>query len=419
MRITILNQFYKPDISPTANLAASLAEHWAAKGHEVTVVASQGGYVEGADFAKSSLDHGVRVHRCWTPALGKKNLLSRAIDYGCFNLGAFLRALRLPKQDIIFSMTTPPWIGLAGNLHKMKSRQTKLALWFMDVHPEIGEVTGMQKPGGLISKVLRMFNRRIFNKLDHLAVLDPAMGDLLNKLYGHAGTKFGTTVIPNWEPMSKYPQNMDVKPWHKADELGLKDQFVILYTGNLGIVHQFDDLLALAQRIADLPVKFLINGGGKRMPVLKEAAARDGLSNFIFNGYVPFEELPAVMNSADLAYITLRNDCAGMASPSKVHANLAMGLPVLFSGPLKSNVDIAVTEHEAGLSVREGDVDGMERFVRELIADKKKLAMYQVNAREAFDKAYNDVATHEQFDELLDEMFAKTAAEPEAVAGAV
>jgi hypothetical protein len=45
MRITIINQFYPPDLSPTAHLAASLAEHRAALGDEVTVITGRAGYV--------------------------------------------------------------------------------------------------------------------------------------------------------------------------------------------------------------------------------------------------------------------------------------------------------------------------------------------------------------------------------------
>src|SRR6185436_1265307 len=51
LRLTVLNQFYVPDISPTAHLAASLAEHRARAGDRVTVVTSQGGYVPASAVA--------------------------------------------------------------------------------------------------------------------------------------------------------------------------------------------------------------------------------------------------------------------------------------------------------------------------------------------------------------------------------
>ena len=47
MRLTLVNQFYAPDISPTAQLAASLAEHRADLGDEVTVITGRAGYLEG------------------------------------------------------------------------------------------------------------------------------------------------------------------------------------------------------------------------------------------------------------------------------------------------------------------------------------------------------------------------------------
>ncbi len=72
MRLTLLNQFYRPDISPTANLAASLAEHRARDcGDAVSVVTSRGGYVP-ASFEEAGNDgrFGVAVRRVWTPRFG-------------------------------------------------------------------------------------------------------------------------------------------------------------------------------------------------------------------------------------------------------------------------------------------------------------------------------------------------------------
>ena len=56
VRLTLVNQFYAPDISPTAQLAASLAEHRAEQGDHVTIVTGRAGYLE--DLAPT----GVRAH---------------------------------------------------------------------------------------------------------------------------------------------------------------------------------------------------------------------------------------------------------------------------------------------------------------------------------------------------------------------
>jgi len=112
MRITLINQFYRPDISPTAHLSASLATHRAAGGDDVTVVTSRGGYVPAsADAAEAERHANPRVYRVWTPRLGKAAVWKRCVDYLSFYLGAAWRLIRLPAQDVIVSLTTPPFIA--------------------------------------------------------------------------------------------------------------------------------------------------------------------------------------------------------------------------------------------------------------------------------------------------------------------
>src|SRR3546814_11110641 len=89
---------------------------------------------------------------------------------------------------------------------------------------------------------------------------------------------------------------------------------------------------------------------------MRDGAARRKLTNGLMHGYVPKEQTPAVMAGADLALITLDERSLGVMSPSKLHANLAAGLPVLYVGPPGSNVDEAIERHDCGPSVREGDV---------------------------------------------------------------
>lgn len=401
MRITIINQFYVPDISPTAHLSASLAEYLAQAGHEVTVVTSRGGYVRESKDGDTAADANPRVYRAWTPKLGKGSIIKRCIDYGIFYVLAFWRMMRLPQQDVVISLTTPPYIAWAGAAHKILHRKTKLLIWNMDCYPDAAERLGALKPGGLAARFMRMMNRALFRRLDHLICLDTAMVDLLISQYGPKDGTLSTTVIPNWEKAAMFPVCAKPQPWSHAEELGLVGQFVVLYLGNTGYGHMFETVIEAAKQLRDEPVKFLFVGGGSRWSQLEQAKADNKLENLILHGYVPKEETPRVMAAASCALITLRDIALGVMSPSKMHANLAAGLPILYIGPKKSNVDDAITNYGCGISVRANDVDGVVTYIRAMMADKECYADMRTKARRAFDEAYCDERTLPQFERVL------------------
>jgi glycosyltransferase involved in cell wall biosynthesis len=171
----------------------------------------------------------------------------------------------------------------------------------------------------------------------------------------------------------------------------------VLYLGNTGVGHRFDTVLDAAERLGDEALFLFVGGGGRWRELQAEVAAR-GLTNVVFRAYVPKDDTPGVMAGAHLALITLHDHSLGVMSPSKLHANLAAGLPVLYVGPAGSNVDEAITGFGAGRSLREGDVEGVVEAVRQLRDDTEARA----RARHAFEAAYCDEATLPAFDRVLD-----------------
>ena len=125
MRVTIVNLFYPPDLAPSAHLAASLADHRAALGDEVTVVAGTGSYLGGSERGAGvtrrpgDRPRGPRVIRLWTPALGKANTVRRLGDYFSFLVGAVARLLLLRGQDVVIALTSPPFILAAAVAHRL------------------------------------------------------------------------------------------------------------------------------------------------------------------------------------------------------------------------------------------------------------------------------------------------------------
>lgn len=420
MRLLLLNQFYAPDISPTAQLAASLARHRAARGDAVTVVASAGNYAEHGQ-ASTGADPGVVVHRVWTPRLGKATVLKRCADYGAFYLGALALLARLPAQDVIIALTTPPYIAWAAALHKRLHPETRVVLWNMDCYPEAAERLGKLAPGGLVANAMRGLNRSLFSELDHLISLDQAMDTLLMSQYAPRARALPSSIIPNWEPLEFYAPDPSPPAWPGLARYGISNRFVVLYLGNMGQGHEFETVLAAAEALRQEPVTFLFIGGGGRQGEIKAEAERRGLANVVVTEYVPRAELKSVMASAGCTLISLRNDCLGVMSPSKLHANLAMGLPVLFIGPKGCNVDEAVDRFACGASLRIGDVGGVLAFVRSGLENTDEFRAYRRRARHAFEAVYCDARALPRFDAVLDSLalHRRAPAPAEAVASAL
>ncbi|MFA5565902.1 MAG: glycosyltransferase family 4 protein [Acidimicrobiia bacterium] len=452
VRITIINQFYLPDLSPTAHLAASLANHRAGEGDEVTVVTSNAGYVESprwnevvgqsedssdlsgerSEAATSASSYRtrnsassrgrlatksqreVRVIRLAIPGGGKSSLRSRLGGYGGFTAGAWLRLALLPRQDVIVSMTTPPYIVLAAFLHRLLHRRTKIVLWSMDVYPDTAEAFDQLGRGSLVSKLLRRINTWIYPRLDHLVVLDSAMGEVLQRQYGSTDRP-PTTIIPNWEPLASFPNpatHSEAPGTSTAFEIWaeystnpqLANRDVVAYLGNTGTGHSFDTVIQAAGRLAHQNAAFLFVGGGVRRPTLETAAlalAEGRGAPIVLYDYVSREQVPSVFAGAMASLITLDDRAWGLMSPSKLHSALAAGLPIIYVGPTGTNVDEAIQRHGCGVSLRNGDVEGLVAAVKQLSTDVAYREHLAQAARHAFETSYCDAATLPEFDTVI------------------
>jgi len=437
-RITLVNQFFPPSAAPTAHLAASLAEHLAERGDVVTVIGGRSGYLGSGGRSRHRRRHGeVRVICLWTSALGKGSIVRRLFDYVSFLVGATVRLALLRRQDVVISLTTPPFVVVSALAHKALHRRTRVLLWSMDCYPDVIENLGSRTEGGPVvhvgpesrrqravarlrdalrpiasprrggpmSVALRGLNRAVFARLDHLVALDEAMRYLLLAGYGSPDRQRpAASVIPNWERAEDHSAGAEIVPWGGYADDALRDRFVVLYLGNLGYGHHVETVTAAAGRLGpDERVAWLFVGGGVRWEQLEGQAASEGAGDRVVQReYVDKSETPAVMAGADCALIVLADEALGLMSPSKLHANLAAGLPIVYIGPAGSNVDEAITRFACGVSLRTGDVDGLVATVCRLRDDDGWRAELSANARRAFDEAYSDRAALPQWDEVLD-----------------
>jgi glycosyltransferase involved in cell wall biosynthesis len=238
--------------------------------------------------------------------------------------------------------------------------------------------------------LLQWQNRWLFRQLDHVICLDSSMERLLTDLYIQADRPVPTAVIPNWEPADRF-RSADTRPeWLLAEQLDLKSRLCVLHIGNTGYGHGFETIAQAAELLREDPLAFVFVGGGARWSWLEMAKRERGLPHWHLIPYESEDQLKAAMASARCALITLRDSFLGVISPSKLHAALAMGLPILYIGPEGGNVDEAIRRFGCGMSLRNGDVQGVVEFLRRLERDGAFAEGLRQHARAGFEMAFTD-----------------------------
>jgi glycosyltransferase involved in cell wall biosynthesis len=181
-----------------------------------------------------------------------------------------------------------------------------------------------------------------------------------------------------------------VSSWRK--KLGIaKDDLVVAFVGNLAPWQGMNFLLESAFQILandEQNLKFLIVGEGIQKEFLIRKVSDSGYrEKFIFTGMVAYEDVPILINIADICvapFISRRNQTTGV-SPIKIFEYMACGKPVICS-----RIDgLEFLEVEgAGRLVDPEDVIGLERMLKELInSPQERMRMGQRGldlARERF-----------------------------------
>lgn len=175
-------------------------------------------------------------------------------------------------------------------------------------------------------------------------------------------------VIPNWAPLSELPIMERRNQWSK--DHGLNNKTVLLYSGTLGMKHNPDLIVTLANHFKGNPsVRIVVISEGLGADYLQRLKAAKALDNLLLMGFQPFDCMPAIMAAADILFAILEQDAGVFSVPSKVLSYLCSGRPIVLSVPPENLAARTVHEIRAGLVTapddREGFIQAMDRLVND------------------------------------------------------
>lgn len=355
VRFVFINRFYWPDEPATAQLLTDLAEALAASGHAVSVVASHPGGKEPA----SELHRGVAIFRVRGTRLNRFGIFGKLADFVTFYVGSLCVVfVRVRTRDIVVPLTDPPLLGV-GVWIVARLRGAKLVHWVQDIYPEIAiTLTGQRW-----LKVLAPLRNLAWRRAEACGVLGTDMARVLEK----AGVKTARlALVPNWAPAGlSAPSSAAVDGLRARWDLAGK--FVVLYSGNLGRVHDLMPMLDVAEQLLVHPhIVFLFIGAGAQLPTLKTAAESRGLTNIRFHPPRPRADLAVSLALGDLHLVTVLPGCESFVFPSKLYGIAAVGRPALFMGPKECEIAAVIEKNRFGWAFSRAQIAPMTQAIHGL-----------------------------------------------------
>jgi len=381
-RLIFVNRFYWPEEPATSQLLTDLAQALAnktesespprqneqsstlkrdAKGRptspEVLILTSRR-----QGLARRETHKNVRITRLGSARRDSPSLVSRAFDLACFLL-ATLRYLARHTQrgDTVALLTDPPLLGLFAT-PLLRLRRARIIHWVQDIYPEIAaELSGQRW-----LRVLRPLRDWSWRKAHATVTLGPDMAAVLSAARV-APDRIHT--IPNWPlpELSEAPP-AEVAALKATWPASLADKFIVLYSGNLGRVHDLPPILEIAAALRDTAphIAIVFVGRGAQQTPLRDAAHARALTNIHFLPPAPRAQLSASLSAGDLHLVTLKPGCEHYVLPSKLYGITAVARPLLFIGPRSCALFKEVTDTGIGLSFARDETSAAAKAIRAL-----------------------------------------------------
>jgi glycosyltransferase involved in cell wall biosynthesis len=206
-------------------------------------------------------------------------------------------------------------------------------------------------------------------------------------------------VVPNWAPLSEISPTAKDNDW--ARRHGLHDKPVALYTGTLGLKHDPELLLRLAQANATSGLKVVVVSEGAGPDWLAQRKAELGIDNLTILPFQPMEQYSGVLGAGDILLAMIGREAAGFSVPSKILSYLAAGKPVVTSIAADNDAAGTIRAADAGIVVEPGDVAAFCAGVRRLAADAAECRRLGDNARRFAESQFDVETKAAQFEQVF------------------
>lgn len=400
MKILVVCQHYWPEPFNTADVCEELVR----RGHQVTVLTGlpNTGLKDGdvpAEYRngrnRRQQRNGVTILRAWLHPrkTGAKN---RVLNYLSFWFAGNRLARRLKEDfDVVIGYQFSPVMQVDPGLVYARETGAPMLLYSFDLWPESLKAGGFSESSPPF-KWIKSVSQKIYSDADCLAVTSRGFFDYFRDELGIEPKR------PLYLP--QYAEDLFTSKEGSSEAVGFDaNKTNLVFAGNIGAAQSVETIVEAANILRDYhELVFHVVGSGSSLEKCRELAESYALSNIVFHGRRPLEEMPSFYAAADAMLATFSNDpILAYTLPRKVTTYLAAGKPVL--GTLTGEARRVVEDARCGYCCAPEDPGGLAKICLTFASDSKKKELGS-NARVYFDKHYSKERFFDSLEQTLNNL---------------
>lgn len=302
-----------------------------------------------------------------------KNIVLRLLTWTLGYLHLLFVCWFKSKDTELFLFTNPPF-----NTFVPLFTNKKYYVLIYDIYPDTLINQHVFSSESIIAKLWVKRNKRVYAKAKKVFTISEDMKKEVAKYVDESNIK----VVYNWSHNERMvPVKKDENPFLKQHHL--ENKFIVLYSGNMGMTHDIDVMVDVANELKDEDnIRFLFIGEGGKKKLVEKKIQDYQLDNCIVMPYQDKDVLPFSMGAADIGIVTTASEQTGLSIPSKVNAYMSVGAILLCLADRNSELGRMVNDNDLGKCFAKAEVAEMAAFIRNMMMDSDRADQIKINTRQ-------------------------------------
>lgn len=417
LRILFLSHYFHPEVNAPASRLYEHAKLWVAQGHHVTVVCPVPSAPRGWPFAgytnalwSEELLDGIRVVRVWTFIAANKGRIRRTLNYLSYMLSSLVAMALLRRHDVMVATSPQFFCGMAGAIAS-RFRKERFILEIRDLWPESIEAVGAAATSSFALNIVKRMARWMYRQAELIVTVGEGYREHL--LAQGAAPADRIAVVTNGVDLCFFDDS-HVDATNPLSRDAFKGRFVVSYVGTIGLAHGLDVVLRAAELTREDAITYLIAGDGAERERLECEAIAKGLSNVVFTGLLPKEQIPALLAGSGACLVHLRDrPLFSTVLPSKIFEAMAMKRPVILG--IRGHSRRMLEEANAGIAIDPEDGAALAEAARRLAGNPEIAAIFGAQGARFVHENFSRSALAEKYASLMQSLL-QNAGSPAAAA---